>query len=120
MSRRARQLALITRGIGRRGEPRHSVAPRIHAAGCTHWQGRARRECRVPIAEDLRARFVDEEPPGYLTMYQAKRLLSVSRQTVLQRVKRGELQAIHVKRGKKKGLRIKAIPAQPTLFDLTS
>jgi hypothetical protein len=104
MSRRARQLALITRGIGRRGETRHSVAPRIHAAGYTHWQGRARRECRVPIAEDLRARFVDEEPPGYLTMYQAMRLLSVSRQTVLQRVK---LQAIHVKRGKKKGLRIR-------------
>jgi DNA invertase Pin-like site-specific DNA recombinase/predicted DNA-binding transcriptional regulator AlpA len=75
---------------------------------------------RIRLTEDLRARFVDEEPPGYLTMYQAMRLLSVSRQTVLQRVKRGELQAIHVKRGKKKGLRIKAIPAQPTLFDLTS
>jgi len=69
---------------------------------------------------DLRARFVDEEPQGYLTMYQAMRLLSVSRQTVLQRVKRGELQVVHVKRGKKKGLLIKAIPAQPTLFDLTS
>ena len=75
---------------------------------------------RIRLTEDLRARFVDEEPPGYLTMYQAMRLLSVSRQTVLQRVKRGELQAIHVKWGKKKGLRIKAIPAQPTLFDLTS
>jgi predicted site-specific integrase-resolvase len=53
-------------------------------------------------------------------MYQAMRLLGVSRQTVLQRVKRGELEVIHVKRGKKKGLRIKAIPAQPTLFDFTS
>ena len=75
---------------------------------------------RIRLTEDLRARFVDEEPQGYLTMYQAMRLLSVSRQTVLQRVKRGELQVVHVKRGKKKGLRIKAIPAQPTLFDLTS
>ena len=75
---------------------------------------------RIRLTEDLRARFVDEEPQGYLTMYQAMRLLNVSRQTVLQRVKRGELQAIHVKWGKKKGLRIKAIPAQPTLFDLTS
>jgi hypothetical protein len=31
MKRRTRQLALITRGIGRRRETRHSVAPRIHA-----------------------------------------------------------------------------------------
>ena len=75
---------------------------------------------RIRLTEDLRARFVDEEPQGSLTMYQAMRLLGVSRQTVLQRVKRGELEVIHVKRGKKKGLRIKAIPAQPTLFDLTS
>jgi hypothetical protein len=34
-------------------------------------------------------------------MYQAMRLPGVSRQTVLQRVKRGELDAIHVMRGKK-------------------
>jgi hypothetical protein len=31
MSRRAWQLALVTRGIGRRQVPRYSVAPRIHA-----------------------------------------------------------------------------------------
>src|SRR6478672_5068217 len=68
---------------------------------------------RIRLTEDLRARFVDEEPQGYLTMYQAMRLLSVSRQTVLQRVKRGELQGVHVKRGKKKGLRIKAYPLSP-------
>jgi hypothetical protein len=72
------------------------------------------------LTEDLRAGFVNETPQGYLTMYQTMRRLGVSRQTVLQRVKRGELDAIHVMRGKKKGLRIKAIPAHPTLFDLTS
>jgi excisionase family DNA binding protein len=71
------------------------------------------------LTEDLRSRFVNEAPQGYLTMYQAMRLLGVSRQTVVQRVKRGELDAIHVMRGKKKGLRIKAIPAHPTLFDVT-
>jgi excisionase family DNA binding protein len=75
---------------------------------------------RIRLTDDLRARFVDDTPQGYLTMYQAMRLLGVSRPTVLQRVKRGELAAIHVMRGKQKGLRIKAIPAQPTLFDLTS
>ena len=75
---------------------------------------------RIRLTEDLRDGFVNEAPKGFLTMYQAMRLLGVSRQTVLQRVKRGELDAIHVMRGKKKGLRIKAIPAHPTLFDVTS
>ena len=75
---------------------------------------------RIRLTEDLRGGFVKEAPQGYLTMYQAMRRLGVSRQTVLQRVKRGELDAIHVMRGKKKGLRIKAIPGHPTLFDVTS
>jgi len=76
---------------------------------------------RIRLTEDRRAGFVNEAPQqGYLTMYQAMRLLGVSRQTVLQRVKRGELDAIHVMRGKKKGLQIRAIPAHPTLFDVTS
>jgi hypothetical protein len=72
------------------------------------------------LTEDLRAGFVNEASQGYLTMYQAMRLLGVSRQTVLHRVKHGELDAIHAMRGKKKGLRIKAIPAHPRLFDVTS
>jgi hypothetical protein len=42
--------------------------------------------------------------------------LGVSRQTVLQRVKRGELQAMLVTQGRRKGLRIKAIDQQSTLF----
>ena len=43
----------------------------------------------------------------------------VSRQTVLQRVKRGELQALHVRNGRRKGLRILAPQAESTLFDTT-
>jgi len=34
----------------------------------------------------------------------------------LQRVKRGEIEAAHVTKGGKRGLRIKAIGRQPTLF----
>jgi hypothetical protein len=37
---------------------------------------------------------------------EAMRALGVSRQTVLQRVKRGELEACHVTKGKQKGLRM--------------
>jgi hypothetical protein len=48
------------------------------------------------------------------------RTLGVSRQTVLQRVKRGELEALHVSRGRRKGLRIKVLDAQTPLFETPS
>jgi DNA invertase Pin-like site-specific DNA recombinase len=71
---------------------------------------------RIRLTDELRARFVDDAPQGYLTMYQTMRLLGVSRQTVLQRVKRGDIEVIHVMRGRKKGLRLKVIHSQSTLF----
>ena len=71
---------------------------------------------RIRLTDDLRARVAEEAPEGYLTMYQAMRRLGVSRQTVWQRVKRGEIEAIHVRRGRKKGLRLKLICSQPDLF----
>jgi hypothetical protein len=37
----------------------------------------------------------------------------------LQRVKRGELEAVHIMRGKQKGLRIKILAQQSSLFDQT-
>ena len=39
------------------------------------------------------------------------------RRTVLQRVKRGELEAVHVRAGRRKGLRIKVERPRPSLFD---
>ena len=75
---------------------------------------------RIRLTDDLRARVAEDAPAGYLTVYQTMRLLGVSRQTVWQRVKRGEIHAIHVKCGRKKGLRLKVIRSQPTLFNPTS
>ena len=49
-------------------------------------------------------------------MREAIRALGVSRQTALQRVKRGELEAVHVTRGRQKGLRIKVIGRHADLF----
>ncbi len=46
--------------------------------------------------------------------------LGISRQTVLQRVKRGELQAVLVRQGRRKGLRIKVVNHQPVLFEQLS
>jgi excisionase family DNA binding protein len=71
---------------------------------------------RIRVTDELRARFVDEPGEGYVTVQEATRRLGISRQTVWQRVKRGELEAIHVRRGRQKGLRIKMIEDHPDLF----
>ena len=75
---------------------------------------------QIRMTEELKARFVNEAPPDYLPMREAIKKLGVSRQTVLQRVKRGELAAVHVGGGKRKGLRIKVIDTNPGLFELIS
>ncbi len=72
---------------------------------------------RIRLTDDLRARVAEEAPDGCLTMYQTMRLLGVSRQTVWQRVKRGEIEAVHVRSGRKKGLRLKLIRSQTDLFE---
>jgi DNA invertase Pin-like site-specific DNA recombinase len=71
---------------------------------------------QIRLTDGLRARFVEEAPPEYLPMLETTLRLGVSRQTVLQRVKRGELDAVHVRCGRRKGLRIKALDTQPSLF----
>jgi predicted DNA-binding protein (UPF0251 family) len=65
----------------------------------------------------LRSRIVQQAPPEYLPMLEATMKMGVSRQTVLQRVKRGELQAVLVRQGRRKGLRIKVVDQQLTLFE---
>jgi len=75
---------------------------------------------RIRLTDELRARFVENVPEGYVTMLKATHLLGVSRQTILQRVKRGELEAVHVHRGRAKGLRIKVPAALPDLFSSQS
>jgi Recombinase/Resolvase, N terminal domain len=75
---------------------------------------------RIRLTDALKARFGGDAGEGFMPMREAMRALGVSRQTVLQRVKRGELQAVHVTRGKQKGLRIKVLARQPELFDPTS
>jgi DNA invertase Pin-like site-specific DNA recombinase/uncharacterized protein YndB with AHSA1/START domain len=71
---------------------------------------------QIRITDELRARFVAQAPPDYLPMLETTMKLGVSRQTVLHRVKRGELEAVLVTRGRRKGLRIKVVDTQPGLF----
>jgi DNA invertase Pin-like site-specific DNA recombinase len=72
---------------------------------------------RIRLTDELKARFNAEAGDGFLPMREAIRALGVSRQTVLQRVKRGQLEAVHVTRGRQKGLRIKVLGRQSELFD---
>ena len=66
------------------------------------------------------ARVSQKKPPkGYLTMYRNMHRLGVSRQTVWQRVKH-DIEAIHVRCGRKKGLHLKLKCSQPDLFNQTS
>jgi DNA invertase Pin-like site-specific DNA recombinase len=75
---------------------------------------------QIRITDTLRARIVQQAPPEYLPMLETTMRLGVSRQTVLQRVKRGELEAVLVRQGRRKGLRIKVVDQQPTLFEQLS
>ena len=74
---------------------------------------------RIRVTDDLRSRFVEQAPEGWLPMLEATIALGVSRQTVLQRVKRGKLEAVHVRNGRRKGLRIRVPAAETALFDTT-
>jgi hypothetical protein len=71
---------------------------------------------RIRLTDDIRALFVDDAPDGWLAMLEATLAYGVSRQTIMQRVKRGELKAVHVRSGRRKGLRIQPPPTQNGLF----
>jgi transposase len=59
--------------------------------------------CHIRVDDELRAKIVPELPPGWVGLKAAAQMLGVARQTVLDRVKRGELRAIHVNRGRRSG-----------------
>jgi excisionase family DNA binding protein len=72
---------------------------------------------RIRIDQALRDRIQPEAPQGWLPLDEAAKALGVARQTVLHKVQRGELHAVHVNRGRRKGLRIQVKPDQSGLFD---
>src|SRR5215211_4056655 len=84
---------------------RDGLLPGEQAAPSAPW--------RIRLTDDIRARFVPDVPNGYLSLAEAAQVLGCARQTVLHKVQRGELHAIHVTRGRRKGLAIN-VPA-PTM-----
>jgi len=75
---------------------------------------------RIRMNQEVQSRFVESTPEGYVPMIEATKILGITRQTILQRVKRGELEAVHVCRGRRKGLRIRVLDNQPGLFESNS
>ena len=72
---------------------------------------------QIRLTDELRARVRKHAPDGWLPLTQAAQALSVARQTVLHKVQRGELAAVYVHNGKRKGLRIQVKPDQTGLFE---
>ena len=72
---------------------------------------------RIRIDQAVRDRLAPEVPEGWLRLADAAKALGVARQTVLHKVQRGELQAVHVNQGRRKGLRINVNDHQAGLFD---
>ncbi|MDA8038268.1 MAG: recombinase family protein [Actinomycetota bacterium] len=71
---------------------------------------------RIRVDASLRAKIAGEIPPGWVDLAAAAVALGVSRQSVLDRIQRGELKAVHVNRGRRKGLAIEVPPPQAALF----
>ena len=72
---------------------------------------------RIRIDQTVRDRIVPAVPAGWVGLDDAANILGVARQTVLHKVQRGELQAVHLNRGQRKGLRIKVFGDHAGLFD---
>lgn len=71
---------------------------------------------RNRLTSELRVKVTGQAPDGWLPLNQAAAALGVARQTVLHKVQRGEFAAVHVRRGRRSGLRIEVKPSQPGLL----
>lgn len=72
---------------------------------------------RIRLTAEVRARFVPDVPEDFLALDQAAKRLGCARQTVLHKVQRGELHAVQVTSGRRKGLRIQVSQSATGLFD---
>ncbi len=72
---------------------------------------------RIRVDQALRDRIQPHVPDGWLALSQAAPALRMARQTVLHKVKHGQINAVYVTAGRRKGLRIQVEHDQPGLFD---
>ena len=72
----------------------------------------------IRIDAATRAKVVPVLPEGWVNLDNAAAVLGIARQTVLDRIRRGELRAVHVNRGRRRGYAIEIpLPGEPSLFE---
>jgi excisionase family DNA binding protein len=71
----------------------------------------------IRIDQALRDKIRSQAPDGWLPVDQAAKALGLSRTTVFQKVRDGQLPAIHVNNGQRRSLRIQVKPEAAGLFD---
>lgn len=108
----ASELLTIERAAGELGVSVHTIRRWINTGLLPAEQTTPGAPWRIRLTDEIRARFVPDVPDGYVPLDEAARRLGCARQTVLNKVQHGELDAIHITTGQRKGLRIKA-PAAP-------
>jgi excisionase family DNA binding protein len=104
--------ATIEQAASQLGVSRHTIRRWINSGLLPAEQTTPGAPWRIQLSDEVRARFVPQVPAGYVPLAEAARQLGCARQTVLHKVQRGELHAIHVTNGRRKGLRIE-VPAAP-------
>jgi excisionase family DNA binding protein len=67
---------------------------------------------RIRIDDATRAKVVGDVPAGWVDLDHAAATLGVARQTVIDRIARGNIRAVHVNRGRRRGLAIDLGTAQ--------
>lgn len=71
---------------------------------------------RIRLTDQVRALFVDEAPDGWLAMLEATLAHGLSRKAIMKNIKTGDLQAVYVRTGRRKGLRIEPPEPEQALF----
>jgi DNA invertase Pin-like site-specific DNA recombinase len=72
---------------------------------------------RIRLTDEVRARFVPTVPDGYVKLDDAARQLGLARQTVLNQVRAGRRNAVHVVEGQRRGLRIEIRSGEQGLLE---
>jgi hypothetical protein len=60
----------------------------------------------MKLSDDVRRRFTPEVPAGYVRLAEAAARPGLARQTILNQIRRGDRDAIHVTQGQRRGLRV--------------
>jgi hypothetical protein len=71
---------------------------------------------RITLDDAVRRRFTPDIPGGYVRLADAAAHTGLARQTILNQIRRGDRDAIHVTQGQRRGLRVQLHPQEQGLL----